>query len=63
MRDFQDTFETCKLSFIIALSICMTVPLKSPANYTKLHFSVRAFVVFSSEINRLSMARLEIVHL
>ena len=28
MRDFQDTFATRKRSFISALSICMTVPLK-----------------------------------
>ena len=27
MRNFQDTFETRKLSFISLLSICMTVPL------------------------------------
>ena len=28
MRNFQDTFETRKQSFISAFSICMTVPLK-----------------------------------
>ena len=27
MRNFQDTFETLKQSFISAFSICMTVPL------------------------------------
>ena len=27
MRNFQDTFETPKRSFICAFSICMTVPL------------------------------------
>ena len=27
MRNFQDTFETCKVSLISALSIYMTVPL------------------------------------
>ena len=27
MRNFQDTFETQKRSFISAFSICMTVPL------------------------------------
>ena len=27
MRNFQDTFETCKRSSIGAFSICMTVPL------------------------------------
>ena len=25
MRNFQDTFETCKRSFITAFSICMTI--------------------------------------
>ena len=29
MRNFQDTFETRKRSFISAFSICMTVPLRS----------------------------------
>ena len=28
MRNFQDTFETLKRSFISAFSICMTVHLK-----------------------------------
>ena len=28
MRNFQDTFETRKRSFISAFSICMTVPIK-----------------------------------
>ena len=28
MRNFQDTFETRKRSFITAFSICMTVPLR-----------------------------------
>ena len=28
MRNFQDTFETLKRSFISTFSICMTVPLK-----------------------------------
>ena len=28
MRNFQDTFETGKRSFITALSICMTVSVK-----------------------------------
>ena len=27
MQNFQDAFETYKQSFIIAFSICMTVPL------------------------------------
>ena len=30
MRNFQDTFETLKRSFISLFSICMTVPLKKP---------------------------------
>ena len=29
MRNFQETFETRKRSFISAFSICMTVPLKN----------------------------------
>ena len=29
MRNFQDTFETRKCSFISAFSICMTVPLRT----------------------------------
>ena len=37
MRDFQDTFETCKRSFINVFSICMTVPLsKKTDNLTLL---------------------------
>ena len=28
MRNFQNTFETRKRSFISAFSICMTVPLR-----------------------------------
>ena len=26
MRNFHDTFETCKQSFICTFSVCMTVP-------------------------------------
>ena len=38
MRNFKDTFETGKLSFIITFSICMTVPLKiSEFKDTKRH--------------------------
>ena len=29
MRNFHDTFETYKRSFICAFSICMTVPLRT----------------------------------
>ena len=29
MRNFQDTFETYKRTFISAFSVCMTVPLSS----------------------------------
>ena len=29
MRNFQDTFETRKQSFVSAFSICMTVSLRS----------------------------------
>ena len=27
MRNFQDTFETSKRSFVSAFSICMTIPI------------------------------------
>ena len=30
MRNFQDTFETRKRSYISAFPVCMTVPLKHP---------------------------------
>ena len=48
MRNFQDTFETRKRSFISAFSICMTVPLnvslgnefdKKSSNSLLLYFS------------------------
>ena len=32
MQNFQDTFETCKGSFISAFSICMTVLLSNYVN-------------------------------
>ena len=28
MQNFKDTFETCKQSFIIGLSVCITAPLR-----------------------------------
>ena len=31
MQNFQDTFETCKLSFICSFLICMVVPLTCSA--------------------------------
>ena len=36
MRNFQDTFETCKRSFISTFSISMTVPLTFLVNKCKL---------------------------
>ena len=33
MRSFQDTFETCKRSFISAFAICMTVPLSDKGDH------------------------------
>ena len=33
MRNFQDTFETRKCSFISAFSICMAVPLNLENNF------------------------------
>ena len=39
MRNFQDTFETLKRSFISTFSICMTVPLMTSfGNYKHGHF-------------------------
>ena len=47
MRNFQDTFETCKRSFIIAFSICMTVPLTNLIFRLRFvtvpHFSLKIF--------------------
>ena len=37
MRNFQDTFETCKWSFINAFSISMTVPLIRISNELQAH--------------------------
>ena len=34
MRNFQDTFETCKRSFISAFPVCMGCTLKSTPNYS-----------------------------
>ena len=45
MRNFQDTFETRKRSFICSFSICMTVPLSLacflPARFTRMYTSLR----------------------
>ena len=35
MRNFKDTFETSKQSFISAFAICMTVPLNSDSSDTR----------------------------
>ena len=50
MRNFQDNFKTCKLSFIIAFSICMAVPLqkywiKINKNEILLHISSHFFKI------------------
>ena len=52
MRNFQDTFKTCKQSFIIAFSICMAVPLqkywiKINKNGILLHIGSHFFESFS----------------
>ena len=41
MRNFQDTFETCKRSFTSTFSICMTVSL-----FQKIHLPLK--VIFST---------------
>ena len=38
MRNFQDTFETRKRSFICAVSICMTVPLRWVSKYKQIKY-------------------------
>ena len=43
MRNFQDTFETCKRSFIATFSICMTVHLTFK-NSTFLYISFYCFL-------------------
>ena len=44
MRNFQDTFETRKRSFISAFSIFMTVPLRRANNFM-VNSSKRSFIV------------------
>ena len=48
MRNFQDTFETRKRSFISTFSICMTVPLKKVS--AKLLSDLVIFSMFSCDI-------------
>ena len=49
MRNFQDTFKTCKQSFISAFSICRTVPLKGAAKTTLLR--QRVLISYSLQQN------------
>ena len=35
MRNFQDTFESRKLSYISAFSVCITVPSTAPEQLKK----------------------------
>ena len=46
MRNFQDTFETRKRSFISTFSICMTVPLSKKKHDIR---KVRDFIRSNSE--------------
>ena len=41
MRNFQDTFETSKRSFIGAFSICMTVPLMQLTDQISFNINTR----------------------
>ena len=56
MRNFQDTFETHKQSFIGAFSICMTVPLRVktnlPINYHR-YYTVR--LTWSNLLNQINL--------
>ena len=50
MRNFQDTFETRKPSFISAFLICMTLPLKTP---TKIQITLTDMTCIQHQIDRL----------
>ena len=59
MRNFQNTFETRKQSFVSAFSICMTAPLiyftKSESFLSLyIHQCERSFITYSSTDNFLS---------
>ena len=43
MRNFQDTFETRKQSFISAFSVCMTVHLILEAKFSKDPLGLKGF--------------------
>ena len=51
MRNFQDTYETRKRSFISAFSICMTVPLKELQNHSGKSFFESATKIAENAIN------------
>ena len=53
MWNFQDTFETCKQSFIIAFSNCMTVPLRQSKPLLCFMGKLNLFIEF--KINRLDI--------
>ena len=58
MRNFQDTFQTCKGSFISAFSICMTVPLTSSENWHDLSISfVKVSASFSGINSSMSSSK------
>ena len=48
MRNFQDTFETHKRSFINAFSICMTVPLSNKKSKLLFYFYFFSKFIFST---------------
>ena len=50
MRNFQDTFETRKRSFICAFSICMTLPLRCSRSQMFFKIGVlKNFVIFTGK--------------
>ena len=51
MRNFQDTFETLKRSFICDFSICMTVPLNFVTNISCFDKEARGYAFYFVEIH------------
>ena len=62
MRNFKDTFETGKLSFIITFSICMTVPLKiSEFKDTKRHQTLKREIEHNLKLNGRRVVKAQIL--
>ena len=58
MLHFQDTFETRKRSFISAFSVCMTVPLSIPLNFSLFYI---LDIIFWGEISLAQQVRFNII--